>query len=536
MDPVELIQADLESMHTNVEYLVIGSGIAGLTLALKLAEQGSVLLVSKGSLVDNNSAYAQGGLASVLGVDDTFEQHVADTLEAGAGLCHRDIVETVIRSGPTAVAELQALGVPFDRSDEAYDLTREGGHSRHRVTHHRDQTGRAILDVLIEKALGHPNIKIWDHHFAIDLITSDKVAPDFRRNRCLGAYVLASKTGEIATVRAADTFICTGGHGMLYLYTSNPHSATGDGLAMGWRAGCRVANLEFMQFHPTCLFHPRARNFLISEALRGEGGILRNAEGVAFVDAEHPLGSLAPRDIVARAIDRELKRSGANHVYLDIRPMGEAVIRERFPHIHATCREFGIDIAKEMIPVVPAAHYSCGGLVTDEWGQTNVGNLYAVGEVACSGLHGANRLASNSLLEACVFADRAAQHARLHPKDPDLGIPLPPWNRGRAIPHDEKVLLSHAWDEIRRLMWHYVGIVRSEHRLKKALGRITVIKHEVDTLYWDYEVCPEVLEVRNLAHVARLTIRCAMARRESRGIHFTTDHPQTMDDARDTII
>lgn len=522
------------------ENLIIGSGLAGLYLALKLAEaKQSVLIISKGDFSESNSFYAQGGIASVLHHDDSFDQHVNDTLQAGAGLCHTDVVRLVVESGPAVIKDLLQWGVSFTKLENGtvseLHLTREGGHSHRRVVHSQDMTGRAIMNALIRHASTSPYIRIMDQHAAIDLLTTDKCQPDFTSNICLGAYVLSLKSGKIVTVKSAKTYLCTGGHGRLYLYTSNPSHSTGDGLAIGWRAGCKVANLEFMQFHPTCLFHPKARNFLISEALRGEGAVLRDTHGREFMQAYHPSASLAPRDIVARAIDFELKKTGEDKVYLDATPMG-ARVRDLFPNIAQTCAELGIDISRECIPVVPAAHYSCGGLVTDSFGQTNIRHLYALGEVACNGLHGANRLASNSLLEACVMASRAAENALAETND-KLTLKLPHWRKGKAIPTDEGVVLSNLWDEIRRLMWHYVGIVRSEKRLKRAMRRIIAIQNELDEYYWNYEVDGKLLEVRNLSQVAFLTVRCAISRKESRGIHYNIDYPeQSPEWQKDTVI
>jgi L-aspartate oxidase len=545
--------------------LIIGSGIAGLSLALKLADaqssndQGStsgpqkVLLIAKAGLTQSNTWYAQGGIASVLDVQDSFADHMQDTMVAGAGLCHPGVVDMVVKAGPRLVRELVDMGVRFtSRSasdaaaldpDAPLHLTREGGHSHRRVIHADDWTGQAIMRVLLARARAHPRITVLENQMAVDLLTTDKYAPSFRGNRCIGAYVLDRESQRIYQVRSDNTFLCTGGHGKAYLYTSNPDAATGDGLAMGWRAGCKVANLEFMQFHPTCLYHPHAKTFLISEAVRGEGGVLKDRHGHEFMPAYHPAGSLAPRDIVARAIDAELKKSGDTNVYLDVRHLGAETIRRLFPNIHQTCLSYGIDMAGQMIPVVPAAHYSCGGLVVDDVGRTGVAGLFALGETACTGLHGANRLASNSLLEALVFADRAAAHVLaagpVHHDEAPLDAPIvPDWNAGRAVPADEVVVLSHAWDEIRRLMWHYVGIVRTEKRLKRALSRLMALQEELDTFYWEYQVTDSLLEVRNLALVAALSVRCAMARKESRGIHFTLDYPEPNDllGPKDTIL
>ncbi len=527
---------------TYTPHLVIGAGIAGLSLALKLAKAGTkVLLLAKGRLEESNTWFAQGGIASVLDPTDSLENHVRDTEVAGAGLCHDAIVRMVVASGPRLVSELVAMGAKFDHSEEMddespYHLTREGGHSHRRVIHAKDVTGREVVRALMAQVRANPNIEVMEDTVVIDLITTDNVAPDFSANICLGAYVMIRSTGQIITIRSDWCYLCTGGHGKLYLYTSNPDSATGDGLAIGWRAGCKVANLEMMQFHPTCLFHHRSKNFLISEAVRGEGGILRDLNGVSFMERYHPMGSLAPRDIVARAIDTELKRTGATHVNLDVTHLGAEFIKEHFPNIQEMCLQAGFDMAKDWIPVVPAAHYSCGGIVTDEDGRTSVDRLFAIGEVACTGLHGANRLASNSLLEAMVFADKAAQYVLKSTSSFDRSISIPAWSPGIVPPDDEHVVISHAWDETRRLMWNYVGIVRSERRLQRALARIEVIRREIDEYWWRYRATPNVLEVRNLALIAWLTIRCAVARKESRGIHFMLAYPETSAVARDVVL
>jgi L-aspartate oxidase len=529
---------------TEATNLIIGSGIAGLTLALKLADGGQkVHLIAKAGLTQSNTWYAQGGIASVLGGEDSFENHVKDTVIAGAGLCHPKVVEQVVRAGPRLVRELISMGVKFTNEIKGegashLHLTREGGHSHRRVIHADDWTGQAIISVLIERAREHPLITILENQMAIDLLTTDRYAPRFGQNRCVGAYVLDRLTQSIYAVRSENTFLCTGGHGKVYLYTSNPDSATGDGLAMGWRAGCQVANLEFMQFHPTCLYHPQAKTFLISEAVRGEGGILKDKHGQDFMKAYHAQGSLAPRDVVARAIDSELKKSGDTNVFLDVRHLGGEKIKALFPNIYQTCLEYGFDMAKVMLPVVPAAHYSCGGLVVDENARTAVEGLYALGETACTGLHGANRLASNSLLEALVYADKAANYVLKAARSPAIEVAIPAWNIGHAVPADELVVLSHSWDEIRRLMWHYVGIVRTEKRLRRAINRLRALQDELNMFYWDYQVTDTLLEVRNLAVVAELTVRCAMARKESRGIHFTLDYPEQdlSGHAKDTIL
>ncbi len=519
------------ALTIETEHLIIGSGIAGLMLAHKLGQFSKVIVIAKGSLLENNTAYAQGGIASVLGPEDSFDQHIEDTLEAGAGLCRRDIVRMVVEKGPQLINELIELGVDFTRSKDAsdsqpYHLTREGGHSARRIIHANDLTGQEVLRALIQAVMDNPNIQVFDGMFAVDLLTTDKYRPQFTTNHCLGAYVYDSSRKQIIQFRSQATFLCTGGHGKVYLYTSNPDGATGDGLAMGWRAGCKVANLEFMQFHPTCLYSPKAKTFLISEAVRGEGAVLKDAQGQAFMQKYSPLESLAPRDIVARAVDLEIKKSGMSFVYLDARGIGEEKIKAHFPNIYAVCLQQGIDMTKEMIPVVPAAHFSCGGLVTDSWGRTTVANLFAIGEVACTGLHGANRLASNSLLEALVFADRAARHVQSAGLPPLPETKVPDWNSSNTIPADELVVLTHTWDEIRRIMWNYVGIVRSQKRLQRAYDKIKAIRSELQSYYWYHQIDTSLLEVRNIADVAELTIRCAMKRKESRGIHYTLDYPE----------
>ena len=509
-------------------------------MARKLSVRDQVIVIAKSSLTQNNTRYAQGGIASVLSPEDSFDEHIRDTEVAGAGLCRTEVVKTVVEGGPRAIQELIQIGVDFTKAEEDanhYHLTKEGGHSQRRVIHSTDLTGKEVLRALVDSVIADPNVTIFENHFAIDLLTSDKYQPDFSRNKCLGAYVLDRDSGEVKIIRASSTYLCAGGHGKAYLFTSNPDGATGDGLAMGWRAGCKVANLEFMQFHPTCLYHPEAKNFLISEAVRGEGAVLRDFNGDEFMLNYHPQASLAPRDIVARAIDQELKKSGAAHLYLDATQIAADKIRSHFPNILATCANFGIDITREFIPIVPAAHYSCGGILVDLDGRTNVHGLYALGEVACTGLHGANRLASNSLLEALVFAEKVATHSLQRAEQASAPVPIPGWNAGAAAVPDELVVLTHTWDEIRRLMWNYVGIVRSERRLQRAYDRIISIKKELSTFYWDYQITEQLLEVRNLADVAYLSIRCARKRKESRGIHYNLDFPElSPEGAIDTII
>ncbi|MCA2959750.1 MAG: L-aspartate oxidase [Silvanigrellales bacterium] len=527
------------------DFLVIGSGIAGASLALKLATLGRVAIVCKETLLETNTRYAQGGIASVFLENDSYDEHTRDTLVAGAGLCHEDVVRKVVSEGPGCIRELIGLGVEFTPStkpDEPfeYHLTREGGHSARRIIHSADVTGFAVQAVLADKVRTHPNITVFEHHTCVDLIITDKACPDFSRNRTLGAYVLSDKDARIFSLLARGTFLATGGHGKLYLYTTNPDSATGDGVAMAARAGARVANLEFMQFHPTCLYSPQAKNFLISEALRGEGAILLSRGGERFMERVDPRLELAPRDIVARAIDAEIKRTGEPFVLLDISHKPADFIRSHFPNIYQRCLELGLDITKEPLPVVPAAHYSCGGVVTDSRGRTGIKALWALGEVACTGLHGANRLASNSLLEGLAFASFVFEDVKI--LWDDLGktqFPeVPRWEIGKAGEADEMSVVSQLWDEIRRTMWNYVGIVRSEKRLARAEARIRQIVEEIDAYYWDVVPSRALIEVRNLATVAHLTVKCARARKESRGIHFSLDYPHA-DDARfqkDTVL
>lgn len=512
------------------DFLVLGSGIAGLFFALKVAPHGRVALVTKKQRADSNTNHAQGGIAAVLGPDDTLENHVRDTLTAGAGLCREDVVRTIIGEGPDAIAELIAFGMKFDEREtpdtpgqREPHLTREGGHSRRRVLHYRDMTGREVERALLAAAESQPNLTIFENHLAIDLITRRKLGlsgPD----RCVGVYVLDRVSGEVKAFQAGITVLATGGCGKVYLYTTNPDIATGDGVAMAWRAGVPIANMEFVQFHPTCLYHPRAKSFLISEAVRGEGGVLKTARGREFMEEYDPRRSLAPRDIVARAIDSEMKRSGADYVVLDITHKPAPFIISHFPNIYQTCLNFGIDITKEPIPVVPAAHYQCGGVVTDVNGETSLPGLLAIGEVACTGLHGANRLASNSLLEAVVCARRAARIA-LDSSAPESLPEAAPWQRGEAADPDEMVVVAHNWDEIRRLMWDYVGIVRSNKRLQRAAKRLANLQEEILEYYWDFTITGDLLELRNIATVAELIVQSALSRTESRGLHFTLDYP-----------
>ena len=525
------------------DYLVLGSGIAGLTFALKVAGRGRVAIVTKKDRAESNTNYAQGGIASVTSKEDTFDLHVKDTLTAGAGLCRENVVRTIISEGPARIEELIELGMQFSEreipsqpGEKELDLGREGGHSKRRILHAKDVTGREIERALLTAIAGQPNVTIFENHVAIDLITSQKLGY-VGENRCLGAYVFDKQQHRVRAFTAPVTLLATGGCGKVYLYTTNPDIATGDGVAMAYRAGAAVANMEFVQFHPTCLYHPKAKSFLISEAVRGEGGVLKTLDGREFMDAYHPLKSLAPRDVVARAIDSEMKKSGADCVLLDITHKPARFLIDRFPNIYQTCLSYGIDLTKEPLPVVPAAHYQCGGVVTDVDGETGITGLYAVGETACTGLHGANRLASNSLLEALVCANRAAARALEHPLAPtDHKIPF--WQSGNATDADELVVVSHNWDEIRRLMWDYVGIVRTNKRLQRAQARLTNLQQEIHEYYWNFKVTADLLELRDIATVAELIVRCASMRPESRGLHYNLDFPNANPDwaQRDSVL
>ncbi len=515
--------------------LIIGSGLAGLTLALKLADQQKIAIVTKKSLLDGASSWAQGGIAAVQSPEDSLDEHIQDTLTAGAGLCDPVTTRFVVERGAELVNWLIKQGVPFSKEtndSNDYHLTREGGHSHRRIIHAADATGKAVQQTLAEKILSHPNVTLLENHIAIDLITGNKIGQP--EHRCHGAYVLDSSTGKVLTIASNNTVLATGGAGKVYLYTTNPDTATGDGIAMGWRAGCRVANMEFMQFHPTCLYHPHAKSFLISEAVRGEGGLLRLADGTRFMPWHDERAELAPRDVVARAIDYEMKKRGLDCVYLDISHQSESFLKEHFPTIHARCLSLGIDIAKQPIPVVPAMHFTCGGLMTDLRARTDVKDLYAIGENACTGLHGANRLASNSLLECLVFADAAAEDILQQPKNALLE--LPSWDESRVTDADELVVISHNWDELRRFMWDYVGIVRTTKRLQRAQHRISLLHEEIDEYYSNFHVSADLLELRNLVMTADLIVQSALSRHESRGLHYSKDYPQMLPSATPTIL
>lgn len=517
------------------DVLIIGSGLAGMTLALHLAEKRKVGLITKRDLLEGSSTYAQGGIAAVLDTDDSVEDHIRDTLIAGAGLCNEDTTRFIVEHSKEAIDWLIELGVPFTRDDEhqtGYHLTREGGHSHRRIIHAADATGAAVTTTLGQKIKAHPNITELEHYIAIDLITSQKLGQDGKR--AYGVYALDKNSDEVVTIAAQHTILASGGAGKVYLYTTNPDTATGDGIAMGWRAGCRVGNMEFMQFHPTCLYHPHAKSFLITEAVRGEGGILKLPDGTRFMPQHDPRGELAPRDVVARAIDFEMKKHGLDCVYLDISYKPAQFIKEHFPNIYAHCLELGIDITQQPIPVVPAVHFTCGGIVTDLAGRTDVAGLYAVGEVAHTGLHGANRLASNSLLECLVIGKAAAADIQAQEA---IKLPaIPAWDDSRVTDPDEEVVISHNWEELRRAMWDYVGIVRTNKRLERALHRIDLLRGEIDEYYSNFHVSNDLIELRNLVQTAELIVRSALLRKESRGLHYSRDYPDLLPEAAETVL
>ncbi|TCO80427.1 L-aspartate oxidase [Plasticicumulans lactativorans] len=527
--------------QVSTDVLIIGCGAAGLSLALRLSEFASVAVLAKGPVSEGSTYYAQGGVSAVLDKADSIESHIHDTLVAGAGLCDPEAVRFTVEHGRESIEWLSAQGVPFTKQtaadgSEEFHLTREGGHSHRRVVHADDATGRAIQLTLEEHARAAPNIHVYEHAVAVDLITARKLG--LQRNRCLGAYVLNRQTGRVQVFRARFVILASGGASRVYLYSSNPDGSTGDGIAMAWRAGCRIANMEFMQFHPTCLFHPEAKSFLITEAVRGEGGHLLLPDGTRFMHNFDPRLELAPRDIVARAIDHEMKRLGAQCLYLDISHKPADFVRAHFPNVHAKCLEYGFDMTQEPLPIVPAAHYTCGGVMTDFMGRTDLEGLYAIGECAFTGLHGANRMASNSLLECLVFATAAGKDIAGHLRDVPPPPALPSWDESRVTDSDEEVVVTHNWQELRRFMWDYVGIVRTDKRLQRARNRVELLLREIDEYYGNFRISADLIELRNLAQVAELIIRCALARKESRGLHYTLDFPHA-DEARpprDTVL
>ncbi|OLU15248.1 L-aspartate oxidase [Pseudomonas sp. PA1(2017)] len=530
------------SQHFQHDVLVIGSGAAGLTLALTLPDNLSIAVLSKGELTNGSTYWAQGGVAAVLDHSDTVDSHVNDTLNAGAGLCREDAVRFTVEHSREAIEWLIEQGVPFTRDDEhdredggfEFHLTREGGHSHRRIIHAADATGAAIFNTLFERTRQRDNVVLLEQRVAVDLITERKLGRDGQR--CLGAYVLNRRSGEVDTHHARFVVLATGGAAKVYLYTSNPDGACGDGIAMAWRAGCRVGNLEFNQFHPTCLYHPQAKSFLITEALRGEGALLRLPNGERFMPRFDPREELAPRDIVARAIDHEMKRLGIDCVYLDISHKPADFVRNHFPTVYQRCLEFGIDITRQPIPVVPAAHYTCGGVMVDQAGRSDLEGLYAIGETSFTGLHGANRMASNSLLECFVYARSAAADIVANLDRVAMPANLPSWDASQVTDSDEDVIIAHNWDELRRFMWDYVGIVRTTKRLQRAQHRVRLLLDEIDEFYSNYKVSRDLIELRNLAQVAELMILSAMARKESRGLHYTLDYPDLLPEPSDTIL
>jgi L-aspartate oxidase len=534
-------------MEIQTDFLVVGSGIAGLSFAIKASELGTVAIVTKKEKIESSTNYAQGGIAAVTAQRDSFDSHIDDTLTTGAGLCNDDVVRFVVTEGPERIQELIQWGVDFTKASgdytEKFDLGKEGGHSHRRVLHAKDFTGREIERALNEKASSQDNITIYENFFSVNLIMASKLSGHAPRNgepdTCIGAYVFDVNNNVVHTFRAKFIVLASGGAGKVYLITTNPDIATGDGIAMAYRAGANIANLEFIQFHPTCLYHPEAKSFLISEAVRGEGAVLTLKNGATFMEKYHSMKSLAPRDVVAQAIDIELKKSGDEYVLLDITHQNKDFLLKRFPNIYALCLQYGIDMAKDPIPVVPAAHYICGGVAVNSHGETNICRLFACGEVACTGLHGANRLASNSLLEAVVFSHRIfLKVAQLFPHTGDIPISIPPWDPRGATESDESIVVAHNWDEVRSSMWNYVGIVRSDKRLERAKRRIDMIIQEIMEYYWNFTITRDLLELRNIATVAKLIIRCAQIRKESRGLHYNLDYPHRDDMGwlKDTII
>jgi len=520
-------------MH-RYDVLIIGSGLAATTLALSLPASMKVLVVTKKSPEDSSSYWAQGGIAAVMSQEDSFDEHVRDTLVAGAGLCNEAVVRQVVEAAPASLRWLIDQGAPFDLEGGAFHLTREGGHSRRRVLHAADATGRAVQDILLARLRQRENVSMLTQHIAIDLITDRQLGRDGEPNSVHGAYVLNTASGKVETISAGFTALATGGSGKVFLYTTNPDTATGDGVAMAWRAGCRVANLEFVQFHPTCLYHPHAKSFLITEAMRGEGALLRLPDGSRFMPEHDERAELAPRDVVARAIDLEMKKRGLDCVYLDITHKPAKFVVSHFPNIHARCLELGIDITREWIPIAPAAHYSCGGVMVDAAGRADAAHLYAIGETSCTGLHGANRLASNSLLECLVYARAAAADIATAAASPEL--PLPSWDESRVTDADEEIVIAHNWHELRRFMWDYVGIVRTTKRLERASHRIQLLNDEIDEYYRNFRVGNDLIELRNLVLTAELIVNSARARHESRGLHASRDYPGLLPEALDTVL